>query len=56
VPEISTLVSKVEDVTGDQVRELAAKIFRNNTPSLSAVGQLSHMSTHARIANYFKSR
>jgi predicted Zn-dependent peptidase len=56
VPEISTLVSKVDEVTGDEVRKLATKIFCNNTPSLSAVGQLSHMSTHARIANYFKSR
>ncbi len=56
VPEISALVSKVDEVTGDQVRRLAAKIFRNNTPSLSAVGQLSHMSTQARIANYFKMR
>jgi predicted Zn-dependent peptidase len=56
VPEISTLVSKVEEVTGDQVRRLASKIFRGNVPSLSAVGQLSHMATHQRIANYFKSR
>jgi predicted Zn-dependent peptidase len=54
VPPIATLVSKVEEVTGDQVRALATKLFLNNTPSLSAVGQLSHMSTHAKIANYFK--
>jgi predicted Zn-dependent peptidase len=54
VPPISDLVAKVEDVTVEQVRALAARLFRNNTPSLSAVGQLSHMSTHAKIANYFK--
>jgi predicted Zn-dependent peptidase len=54
VPPIATLVARVEEVTGEQVRTLAARVFRNNTPSLSAVGQLSHMSTHAKIANYFK--
>ena len=55
VPSIATLTAKIDAVTGDQVRELASRIFIDKTPAVSAVGQLSHMSPHARIAAYFAS-
>jgi len=53
VPAISTLVEKIEAVTSDQVRALAARLFQNRVPAISAVGQLSHLSTHQKIAGYF---
>jgi predicted Zn-dependent peptidase len=53
VPEMATLISKIEAVTADQVRELARSIFRSATPSLSAVGQLSALESHATLAARF---
>ncbi len=53
VPAISTLVAKIEAVTVQQVRDLAAKLFRNKAPAISAVGQLSHLSAHNKISGYF---
>jgi predicted Zn-dependent peptidase len=55
VPAISTLVAKIEAVTTAQVRDLAASLFKNKTPAVSAVGQLSHMSAHKKISGYFSS-
>jgi predicted Zn-dependent peptidase len=53
VPAISTLVEKIEAVTVDQVRELAVRLFKDKTPAISAVGQLSHLSSHNKITSYF---
>ncbi len=53
VPAISTLVEKIEAVTVEQVRDLAAKLFTNKTPAMSAVGQLSHLSAHNKVTGYF---
>jgi predicted Zn-dependent peptidase len=53
VPAISTLVEKIEAVTPEQVRDLAARLFQNKVPAVSAVGQLSHLSTHKKISGYF---
>jgi predicted Zn-dependent peptidase len=53
VPEIAELMAKIDAVTGEQVRDLAHRIFSNRTPAVSAVGQLSHMAPHAKIAAYF---
>lgn len=53
VPEISELMAKIDAVSGEQVRELARNIFTGRTPAVSAVGQLSHMAPHAKIAAYF---
>ena len=55
VPEMATLIKKIEAVTADQVRELAKTIFRSATPSLSAVGQLSALESHATLAARFAS-
>jgi predicted Zn-dependent peptidase len=56
VPAISTLVEKIEAVTPEQVRGLAARLFQNKVPAISAVGQLSHLSTHQKISGYFTSQ
>ncbi len=56
VPAISTLVEKIEAVTPDQVRSLAARLFQNKVPAISAVGQLSHLSTHQKISGYFSNQ
>ncbi len=53
VPAISTLVEKIEAVTPAQVRDLAARLFRDKVPAVSAVGQLSHLSAHKKISGYF---
>jgi hypothetical protein len=37
----------------EQVRDLAAKLFTNKTPAMSAVGQLSHLSAHKKVTGYF---
>jgi predicted Zn-dependent peptidase len=56
VPTISTLVEKIEAVTPDQVRALATRLFQDKVPAISAVGQLSHLSTHEKISGYFSSQ
>ena len=53
VPEMATLIKKIEAVTVDQVRELAEEIFKSAPPSLSAVGQLSALENHAALAARF---
>jgi predicted Zn-dependent peptidase len=53
VPSISTLVSKLDAVTPDQVRDLAAKLFINRPPAVSAVGQLSHLANYSSIVSQF---
>jgi predicted Zn-dependent peptidase len=53
VPEMATLIKKIEAVTVEQVRNLAADIFRSATPSLSAVGQLSALESHGTLAARF---
>jgi predicted Zn-dependent peptidase len=53
VPAISTLVEKIEAVTPEQVRDLAARLFQDKVPAVSAVGQLSRLSAHKKISGYF---
>ena len=53
VPEMATLIKKIEAVTIEQVRKLASEIFRSAVPSLSAVGQLSALESHAALAARF---
>jgi predicted Zn-dependent peptidase len=53
VPAISTLVEKIEAVTPAQVRDLAARLFQDKVPAVSAVGQLSRLSAHKKISGYF---
>jgi predicted Zn-dependent peptidase len=53
VPEMSTLVGRIEAVTPDTVKALAQSIFAQSAPSLSAVGQLRALESHSAIAARF---
>ena len=56
VPEVSTLVKRIEAVRPDDVRKLAEEIFTSRPPSLSAVGQLSGLASYADIAARFSAK
>jgi predicted Zn-dependent peptidase len=56
VPEMQTLISRIEAVTSDEVKDLAQSIFQSAPPALSAVGQLGQLGTHASIAARFTKR
>lgn len=53
VPDVSTLVSRIENVTCSDVQKLANSIFSSTRPSLSAVGQLSGLANYSDIAARF---
>jgi len=53
VPAISSLVSKIDAVTPEQVRDLAERLFRKNKPGFSAVGHLNGMSGYDTIIRPF---
>jgi predicted Zn-dependent peptidase len=53
VPDMATLISKIDAVTADSVRDLARDIFMAKQPSLGAVGQLSHLASYSEIAARF---
>jgi predicted Zn-dependent peptidase len=53
VPPISTLVTKIEAVTPEQVRALAERLFKSKTPGFSAVGHISQLSSYDSIAHHF---
>jgi predicted Zn-dependent peptidase len=56
VPELASLVDRIESVTPDSVALLAQNIFSKSPPSLSAVGQLAQLESHAAIAARFVRR
>jgi predicted Zn-dependent peptidase len=53
VPDVSTLVKRIDAVAAENVRELAEDIFSSSRPSLSAVGQLSTLASYSDIAARF---
>ncbi len=53
VPEMQTLIDRIEAVTADEVKDLAQTIFRSAPPALSAVGQLGQLANHASISARF---
>lgn len=53
IPEMSTLVSRIEAVKPEDVRILAQDIFTQSRPSLSAVGQLATLESYNDIAARF---
>jgi predicted Zn-dependent peptidase len=53
VPAIATLVKKIEAVTPEQVRDLAARLFRAKVPGFSAVGHISGLSSYDTIKQHF---
>jgi predicted Zn-dependent peptidase len=56
IPEMSALIERIEAVTPDDVKNLASEIFTTTVPSLSAVGQLSTLASHDRIAARFSKK
>ncbi|MBL8907572.1 MAG: insulinase family protein [Rhizobiales bacterium] len=53
VPDVSRLVAKIEAVEVAGVGALATRIFRGRKPALSAVGQLSGLTSHEAIIARF---
>ena len=53
VPEIATLVAKIEAVTAEQVQALAERLFHGRTPGFSAVGHISQLTRYDAIARRF---
>jgi predicted Zn-dependent peptidase len=56
VPDVGTLVKRIENVNAGDVRSLAEEIFTSCKPSLSAVGQLSGLANYAEIAARFSTK
>jgi predicted Zn-dependent peptidase len=56
VPDVGTLVKRIEAVCAEDVRTLAEEVFTTRRPSLSAVGQLSGLANYADIAARFSTR
>jgi predicted Zn-dependent peptidase len=54
VPDMATLVKKVEAVQPQDVCALAARLFSGRRPALSAVGQLELLRPHDAIAAHFR--
>jgi predicted Zn-dependent peptidase len=53
VPEIADLVTRIEDVTRDDVKKLASDILISTKPAISAVGSLKYLATQERITAKF---
>lgn len=56
VPDVPTLISRIEAVNAGDVSKLAHDVFTANPPSLSAVGQLSTLESYSAIASRFAGR
>ena len=53
VPAIGTLVSKIEAVSREQVRDLARQLFKARTPAYSAVGHIAELSDYKTLVSHF---
>jgi predicted Zn-dependent peptidase len=53
VPEMATIIAKVERVTTADVSRLANRILRSGKPALAAVGALAKLAPYDRIAARF---
>ena len=53
VPEMATIIEKVERVTTADVSRLAGRILRTGKPALAAVGALGNLAPYERIAARF---
>jgi predicted Zn-dependent peptidase len=53
VPPIGTLIARIEEVTPEQVRGLAQRLFRSQVPAFSAVGHLNGLSSYETIVRHF---
>jgi predicted Zn-dependent peptidase len=55
VPEIADLISRIERLTTDDIKNLASEILISARPAISAVGSLKYLATEDRIAAKFGS-
>jgi predicted Zn-dependent peptidase len=53
VPEVPALIARIDQVTADDVRGLAGRLFQGQKPAVSAVGALSGLPAYERIAARF---
>jgi predicted Zn-dependent peptidase len=53
VPEIADLVARIEEVTRDDIKNLASSILISTRPAISAVGSLKYLATQERITAKF---
>jgi predicted Zn-dependent peptidase len=53
VPEMATIIERVERVTPEDVSRLAGRILRSGKPALAAVGALGKLAPYDRIAARF---
>jgi predicted Zn-dependent peptidase len=56
IPDMPTLIGRIDSVTPDEVASLAQSIFSAKVPALSAVGQLSSLESHTKITSRFAGR
>jgi predicted Zn-dependent peptidase len=50
---VEELVEKIESISVEHIRELAARIFTGSIPTLAAVGETNGMMEHAEVARRF---
>jgi predicted Zn-dependent peptidase len=53
VPSIASLTQKIDAVTPEQVRDLAARLFCNRRPAFGAVGHIGQLAGYDAIARHF---
>jgi predicted Zn-dependent peptidase len=53
VPDMATLIARIDAVETSDVTRLAQRLFKGQRPALSAVGQLSRLAEHGKIAAQF---
>jgi predicted Zn-dependent peptidase len=53
VPDMATLIGRIDSVDTAGVTRLAQRLFKGQTPALGAVGQLSRLAEHGKIAAQF---
>jgi predicted Zn-dependent peptidase len=53
IPDIATLVAKIEAVDTEQVRALAHSLFKSKSPAFGAVGHLAGLSSYDTIVGHF---
>ena len=53
VPDITHFVAMVDEVTADDLKALAARLFRHPRPAFAAVGDLSGLASYEQMAARF---
>jgi predicted Zn-dependent peptidase len=53
VPSIPSLMQKIDAVSPEQVRQLAAKLFHHRKPAFSAVGHIGQLSDYGTLVRHF---